>query len=79
MTLKVVNIPARSVDKVVNTLEILLADAKEGKIRNICFAAEYNTFVRTESTGACDTFSVLGHIDRMKFILHRQMDIEETE
>lgn len=78
MTLKVVNMPSRSTERVVEVLEKLLKDAKDGKIRNICYAAEYNTFIRTNTTGTADAFATLGHIERMKQIIHREMDTEEA-
>lgn len=78
MSLKVVDIASRPVDKVVEAIEKLLADAKSGKVRNICYAAEYGSFIRTDHTGSSDAFALLGRIDRMKHVIHTQMDAEET-
>jgi len=79
MALKLVELsPVKPVESVVKLLEDLLAQAKAGDVRAISLVADCKDYVRTESTGERDVFATLGQLDRLKYVLHKMVDAEET-
>lgn len=73
--LKVVDFAAKKTNPdVVNILKTLLEDAEKGEILGISIVADYDDYIRTETTKANDVFSTIGHLERLKHILQRSID-----
>jgi hypothetical protein len=77
--LKVVDFAAKKANpNVVAILKSLLEDAEKGDVLSICVVADYDDYIRTESTTSDDVFSTIGHLERLKHVLQRSIDERRT-
>jgi len=75
MTLKLVEkIPNPSNEEVIRILEEALEIAKEDGVQNVFIALGAVDSNRTLYGGKYDTYEMLGRLDRMKRLLHQDLD-----